>query len=424
MAISRPRPYGFDSLYGEDNQGFNRFGKPNLVPDPNRYGKPNINPDPNRFGRPNPNSDRRGGGGSFDDSKPRRGGGGSFGRDYGAIIDRNATQRKNENRGIGEVGQVGKDRSPGPIPRPEQPEWFTGNIADFLAQALGMVGSGVGGIEARQASARQQQAEGDAKIAAMYAQLDSALAQRIPEINQQTTANTESSQAGTAEAQAAMQASRDANRQAEADTMGRTQIGDSQLLQDQRSMADTDSEGSVGRVNERGQANQQYIGAMGDISRDVSTSNRNLSALTGTETRAQNVRGLNNLLAQLEDEKQANIQQSRQSAIGLASDMYNSAYGRFSDEVNYNQGVDDRGWDRGLALSDRKTDNESSRFQNESSRMQLAMEMASQQAETDASQVPQTGLTSAQSSIINTLMDKGRMTAPDAVEYARGQGWI
>ena len=415
MAISRPRPYGFDSR--DDNQVFNYFGVPNLVPNPNRYGKPNLNPDPNRFGRPSPNSGRRGGGGSFGDSKPRRGGGGSFGRDYGAIIDRNATQRKNENRGIGEVGQVGKDRSSGPVPQPEQPEWFNGSLADYLAQALGMVGSGVGGIEARQASARQQQAEGDAKIAAMYAQLDAALAQRIPEINQQTTANTESSQAGTAEAQAAMQASRDANRNAEADTMGRTQIGDSQLLQDQRSMADTDSEGSVGRINERGQANQQYIGSMGDISRDLSTSNRNLSALTGVETRAQNVRGLNSLLAQLEDEKWANAQQSRQSAIGLASDMYNSAYGRFSDEVNYNQGVDDRGWDRGLALSDRKTDNESSR-------LQLAMEMANQQDELAASQVPQVGLNSAQSSIIRTLMDKGGMDAPTATEYARGQGWI
>lgn len=285
------------------------------------------------------------------------------------------------------------------------PAAFNRDLASYIAQALGMIPSaGSGGWDARREQARRQARENDARLAAIYRALAADLRTDIPALNETTSSALDDIDQRTAQDQEALQQVRDANREAEASSLARTQIGDSKLLQQSRGNADADAVFNAGQLIEGGQNQRQYTRNMADASRDLLRNNVATAGFEGAEGRAQNQMNLSAFLAALADEEQQwrnNMAQQRASqALSLANQLYNTDYGRFTDRQNYLLGLDDRAYDR--AFQQDQAARDAARYQNDlqSQQFQMAMDMAN-------ANTPQSGFNTAQASILKTLIDQG-----------------
>lgn len=263
--------------------------------------------------------------------------------------------RDPEQRGLAR-GTSGRKGRAGPG-MPEPPGYGGGSFADYLAQAMAAIGGGgddgTGAVDNRIAAAKSTTAEGNARIAAMYKALDESLKGSVPIMREQTDAAIDSNREQADLSQEGVEEARNAARDAEAANLDNIAIGDSELLRAGRDRADSDTQFSVGQIQDRAQTQGNYLNNTLDARLTGHQGTIDASGMRGVEQQVQNERTLANMLAELEDERYAaqqqaaqRDQQSRLQAIGLAQDMSNQDYGRWQDQQGLEMDLDDRAYGR------------------------------------------------------------------------------
>ena len=324
--------YPIGGKSGKSNQGGNRgrarggtFGKPKKTSDFFNFQK-NMERAQNR-------------------NKPKRSGGSIDPRIFGLLAI----------PGAGNFAATNPSRFTSRMQAPSMPEmpWYNKSLSDFMAQAMGMVGSGGPDYRAQEDAARKNNADVSGRMAALYKLLNEQNEQTLSTVGDVGTANREAMQAATDQATNVISegASADQAVMESALRQGQNMEGAEGLLANYRTADETQA--ALGDVSARGKdymnvANTQAQGADRAFRDNMATLRSQQFDYEGA-----NARNLLNTLAEIETARQQAAQQREAQAASLAAQLYNDDYGRWMDETNYNREIENTAWDRDVYEQDR-----------------------------------------------------------------------
>ena len=181
------------------------------------------------------------------------------------------------------------------------------SLADYLQQALSLIGSGGGGVnyDPQRATARANASEADARLEAMYRQLRGSIDADAPVIQQAYQTAIDSTAQNAATAQAQTQAASD-NAQARNDqvlaNLGIQQAAGNQI-QEGRDLG-TQTAGNIAAQASKGQAAGDRLISNQATALSHNTNIGNAAGLEGNLQRAANQAKLNALLAEIDQKEQ------------------------------------------------------------------------------------------------------------------------
>lgn len=233
-------------------------------------------------------------------------------------------------------GIAPKNRQPTEQPAAPDAGSTAKTLADYLQEAMSLIGGGSGGVnyDPQRATARQNASEADARLEAMYRQLRGSIDADAPVLQQayQTAIDATAQNAATAQAQT--QAASD-NAQARNDqvlaNLGIQQAAGNQI-QEGRDLG-TQTAGNIAAQASKGQAAGDRLVSNQATALQHNTNIGNAAGLEGNLQRAANQAKLNALLAEIDQKEQQDNAALSENSFSKQLSMANSLL----DFDRYNQ---------------------------------------------------------------------------------------